>query len=160
MGEKNSLHKKSTAPARPEKKVLSREARQRFYLLIGNSVILLFLYFFAIQSDIAIIPAGLISKAPVMLGEIVCIAYWAAFAIFLLAYIIYNRAFTRRGITEDMLPMDWSLERKREYVNNGKERLEKSKWMMSVIIPLVVTIGADAIYLFTWPIVQNLFSIK
>ena len=160
MGKKNSSPKKTPPVERPEKKVLSREARQRFYLLIGNSVILLFLYFFAIKSDIAIIPAGIISKAPVMLGEIVCIAYWVAFAGFLIAYIVYNRAFTRKGITEDMLPMDWSLKKKREYIDSGKERLEKSKWMMSVIIPLVVTIGVDAIYLFTWPLVQSLFQIK
>jgi len=30
--------------------------------------------------------------------------------------------------------------------------------MLSVLIPLIVTIGVDAVYLFTWPLVQGIFS--
>ena len=157
MGNKNKTHQNSPSP-RPEKKILSREARQRAYLLIVNTVILLFLYFATMEIEIVIIPAGVITQAPVMLGAVVCICYWAAFAGFLLAYIIYNRAFSRKGVTEDMLPPTWSAEQKRQYIDSGKERLEKSKWMLSVLIPLIVTIGVDAVYLFTWPLVQGIFS--
>jgi len=32
--------------------------------------------------------------------------------------------------------------------------------MLSVIIPLIVPIMLDAIYLFTWPIIENLFSLN
>ncbi len=154
----SNKHSKTSYPDRPEKKVLSKEARQRAYMLIVNTAIFLFLYFGTMQTEIVIIPEGVISKAPVMLGEIVCIAYWAAFAGFLLAYVIYNRGFSRKGVTEDMLPLTWSAEQKRAYIDSAKERLEKSKWMLSVLIPLIVTIGVDAVYLFTWPLVQGLFS--
>ena len=157
MGNKNRSTHTPSSP-RPEKKVLSKEARQRAYLLIVNTAILLFLYFGTMESEIVIIPAGIVSQPPVMLGAIVCIAYWAAFAGFLLAYIIYNRAFSRKGVTEDMLPPTWSIEKKREYIDSAKERLERSKWMLSVLIPLIVTIGVDAIYLFTWPLIQGIFS--
>ena len=54
----------------------------------------------------------------------------------------------------------WSEEKKQDYVNDAKLRLEKSKWMLAVIIPFMLTVLLDAVYLFTWPMVQNLFNIK
>ena len=76
--------------------------------------------------------------------------YMLAFGGFLVAYIAYNRAFTRKGVTVDMLPDSWSDEKKQEYVEDGVRRAEKSKWMLSVIIPFLITILADTLYLFVW----------
>lgn len=82
-----------------------------------------------------------------------------SFAGFLIAYIIYNRAFSRRDLTPDMLPRDWPIEQRVEYVEDGKRRLKKSQWMLSVIIPLLVPIALDALYLFTLPIIQSILGI-
>lgn len=90
---------------------------------------------------------------------IVTIGYWVSFAGFLIAYIIYNRAFSRRDLTPDMLPRDWPIEKRVEYVEDGKRRLKKSQWMLSVIIPLLVPIALDALYLFTLPIIQSILGI-
>jgi hypothetical protein len=77
---------------------------------------------------------------------------------FLIAYIAYNRAFTRKEITADMLPDDWSEQKKQDYINDGKIRMEKSRWMLSVIIPFLVTFMAEALYLFVWTgWLENLF---
>ena len=58
-----------------------------------------------------------------------------------------------------MLPPEWTYEHKQDYINDGTRRLERSKWMLSVIIPFMITVLLDAVYLFTWPMVQNLFNL-
>ena len=87
------------------------------------------------------------------------VMFWIAFAGFLAAYLIYNRAFTRKDITTDMLPDNWSHEKKEEYIFDGKRRMEKSKWMVSVLIPLLVPIAIDFLLSFTAPLIQNLLGI-
>ncbi len=132
--------------SRPPKKELSPEAKKQAYLLIVNSVILLFLYFAAASIYIPIVSVA------------VPILYWVAFGAFLIAYLIYNRGFTRKGLTVDMLPPTWTKQEKEDYLAAAKMRQDKSRWMLTVIIPLLVTIAADAIYLFTYPLIQNLFK--
>lgn len=81
---------------------------------------------------------------------VVTFGYMLIFGGFLIAYIAYNRAFSRKGMTPDMLPDSWSNEKKQEYIEDGVRRQEKSKWMLSVIIPFLITLMADALYLFVW----------
>ena len=154
MGNRTSLPQSG----RPPKKPLSPEARKQAYLLIMNSIILLFIYFGAMGTNIVVIPAGKLAFYPITLGQIVYVLYWIAFAVLILAYLIYNRGFSRKGITADMLPVSWSLAQKEAYIAESKSRMARSKWMLSLIIPLLVSIAADAIYLFTWPLIENLFS--
>ena len=86
--------------------------------------------------------------------------FWVTFAAFLLIFVIYNRAFTRRNLTVAMLPREWSKEQKEGYIADGKNRLERSKWMVSVIIPILVPIALDALYLFTLPIFESILHIS
>ena len=123
-----------------------------------NSALLLFIYFGTMSLDVVVFKAGVLAPYPIFIGQIVYYAYWLVFGGFLIGYIAYNRAFSRKNLTADMLPDDWSVEKKNEYINDGIRRAESSKWMLSVIIPLLVTIAADAIYLFTWPMIENLFN--
>ena len=139
-------------------KQISPRAKSLAISLVINSAILLFIYFGVMNLDLAVFPAGMLAPYPIYIGQIVYYAYWIVFAGFLIGYVAYNRAFTRKGITPEMLPDSWSDEQKQEYVDDGARRQEKSKWMLSVIIPLLVTIAADAIYLFTWPMIQSLFN--
>ena len=67
---------------------------------------------------------------------------------FTLAYLIYNRFFYRQGITQEQLPEEWSTEKKIAFLAEGKLRMEKSKWMLTVIFPLIFTFLVDAIELF------------
>jgi hypothetical protein len=129
------------------RKPITPEAKRQAYMLVINSLLLTVVYFSAMGINQPII------------GTAITVAYWVTFAGFLLSYIIYNRAFSRKNITEEMLPDTMTAEEKEEYIADGKRRLEKSKWMLSVIIPLLVTIALDAIYLFTWPMVQTLLNL-
>ena len=74
--------------------------------------------------------------------------YTALFLGFLLGYLIYNRFLYRKGLTLEDLPADWSEEKKSEFLADGARRLEKSKWMMTIIFPLALTFFIDAIDLF------------
>ncbi len=138
---KNNLPKKSARDISPE-------AKKRAALLVGNTAILTFIYF------------GTMGLEQPILSLIVTLGYWLLFAGFTIAYVIYNRGFTQKDITAEMLPDSWDMARKTEFVENSKKRQERSRWMLSVIIPIMIPIALDAISLFTWPIIQNLFNFK
>ena len=89
--------------------------------------------------------------------EYMMVVLWVYLALtigFLSAYIIYNRGFSRKGITPDMLPDSMTPIEKDEFIEDGKRRIEKSKWMLTVIFPLVMTFCIDLFMLF---VVEPLF---
>ena len=58
-----------------------------------------------------------------------------------------------------MLPDVWTHQQKIEYLLDGEERLKKSKWLLYIIIPFLVPVGADAFILFVWdPYLSGMFS--
>ena len=79
----------------------------------------------------------------------VCMVLYLALLLgFTLAYLIYNRFFYRNGITHEQLPKDWSAEKKIAFLEDAKNRQNRSKWMLTIIFPLVVTFLIDAVDLF------------
>ncbi len=90
--------------------------------------------------------------------EIVLVVYTVLSVGITLTYFIYNRGMSRRGVTEDMLPKEWSREEKLNFINDGKERLRKSRWMLVIIIAFVITIALDATELFILPLIKGLYS--
>lgn len=141
---KNQIPSGGYTPLSPEKK--------RLLLTVAiNSLLLSAIYFGACY--------GITDPFLRPISYIVTVGYWVAFAGFLIAYVIYNRGFSRKNLTVDMLPRDWSAEQRSEYIEDGKIRLKKSRWMLSVIIPVAVPIALDALYLFTLPLIQNLLGI-
>lgn len=74
--------------------------------------------------------------------------YTVLFLGFLLGYLIYNRFLYRKGLTPEDLPADWSEEQKTAFIDDGVRRLEKSKWLMTIIFPLALTFFIDAVDLF------------
>ena len=79
---------------------------------------------------------------------VVMVVYMALFVIFLMAYLIYNRFLYRKNLTPEDLPDTMSPEQKEAFIADGNLRLKKSKWMMLIILPLVVTFLIDAIDIF------------
>lgn len=90
--------------------------------------------------------------------EIVMGIYLALTAIFTFAYVIYNRGFSRRNLTPEMLPEEWSEEQKMAYIEDGAQRMKKSKWMLTIIFPLVLTFMFDCIELFWGDLFARLFQ--
>ena len=83
--------------------------------------------------------------------------YMLAATVLALVYIFYNRGFSRKGITVDMLPDEWSEEKKAEFVNSARKRMNRSRWMLMFIIGFLVTFMFDSIELFLLPYFKGLF---
>jgi hypothetical protein len=79
---------------------------------------------------------------------VVMLLYMALLLGFTLGYLIYNRFLYRKNVTADQLPDTMTPEQKQAFIEDGKERLRKSKWMMLIILPLVLTFLFDAVDLF------------
>ena len=91
---------------------------------------------------------GLYSILVRVSGTVMMITLWTYFALtiaFSFTYIIYNRGFSRMNVTPEMLPASMSAEEKNEFIENGKQRLEKSKWMLLIIFPLMMTFHLDTV---------------
>ncbi len=128
---------KNTRSPEP-KKQFSQKGKKEISLLFACCLLFMLVYFAAVN-----IPVPIISFAVTAL-------YMSGLAAFVVIYVVYNYAFTRKNVTAEMLPDDWSPEKKTDYVQKGKDRAEKSRWMIFVIFPLAVTFIADILYLFVW----------
>lgn len=133
-GRKNKK-KKTTAPveSKNEKRNAAFKKNKKYILpLIINTILFFGVYSFLVR----------LSK------DIMMITLWTYFAltlIFSFAYIIYNRGFSRMNVTPEMLPASMSAEEKDEFIEDGKRRLEKSKWMLLIIFPLLMTFIFDTV---------------
>jgi hypothetical protein len=140
--EKMRIHGINTHTPAPKKPV-SRETKRRMWAVMGLTVVLLLLYFTV--SSLA--ETGYI---PVVCGEICMAVYMVAFAGLLVGYLVYNRAFVNKNVTVDTLPDDWSQEKKQAFVDDNRARAEKSRWLLTFIIPFIFVFMAEALYLFLW----------
>lgn len=132
---------KNNTPA--PKKPMSREARRRMWTVMGLTVVLLLLYF-------TVSSLAETGQIPAVCGQICMVVYMVAFGGLLVGYLVYNRAFINKDVTVDMLPDDWSQEKKQAFVDDNRARAEKSRWLLTLIIPFVFVFMAEALYLFLW----------
>ena len=109
-------------------------------ILIVNTVLFMSLYFVLLRY------AELTDNA--YYSFLVMLLYMALFVGFLLGYLIYNRFLYRKNINFEDLPDTMSAEEKHAFIEDGKERLRKSKWVMLIVLPLVITFLVDAFDLF------------
>ena len=84
--------------------------------------------------------------------------YMIALAALVLAYIIYNKGMYLKGVTEEMLPDEMSLEEKRALIDGAKRRLERSKWMIMLIIGFISTFAVEAVLLFVLPWIEGMIG--
>lgn len=82
------------------------------------------------------------------LWKVAVIAYIAVASVFIIAYFIVNRAFTGSGVTYEMLPDTMTREEKQEYLADVADRERRSRPMLMVIFPVVVTLLVDLFRLF------------
>ena len=129
-------------------KKIPQDVLWKIALIALNSIILTVVYFGFAEMEVPILSLA------VMLG------FWIAFGVMLIVFVVYNRGFTQKGITVDMLPDSWSEEKKTAYIEGIAKREKKSKVMLVVLIPLGVPIMLEAIIFFTLPIIQNLLGLS
>lgn len=115
----------SGKPQDPEKKAL-------MWRLLLHCVIILAIYFILVALHF----------------EYIFHIYVGVGAVLGLSFVIYNRGFAAKGITPEMLPDSMTLTEKQEYIEAAKLRLKKSRWMLTVLIPIILAIACDMFYLF------------
>ena len=64
------------------------------------------------------------------------------------SYVIYNRGFSRMKLTPDMLPDSMSMDEKKAFIEDGQVRIERSKWMLTIIFPLLMTFILDILNMY------------
>lgn len=90
--------------------------------------------------------------------EAVLIAYMAVSTAVIFWYVIYNRGFSRKGITPEMLPASWDEEKKTAFIEDGKIRLRKSKPLLILVIAFIFTFALEAFELFALPFFADFFG--
>ena len=131
-----------SAKARERKKEAFQKNKKYLFPLLMNTVL-----FYGVYAVLNNTPA--------------CTAVmWTYFALLLgfsVAYIVYNQGFFRKNLTPDQLPSGMSDQEKQDFLDEGKRRMDKSKWMITVIFPLVMTFVIDMAILFVLePLMQTL----
>lgn len=79
------------------------------------------------------------------------ILYLTAGAVLAIWYVVYNRGFRTRGKTPADLPDNLTLAEREKLIAEGENRMRKSRWILLILIPIIVTFLFDMIYLFLIP---------
>ena len=82
------------------------------------------------------------------LWKFVVIAYVAVASVLIVAYFIIKRAFTGSGVTYEMLPDTMSHDEKEEYLADVAAREKRSRPLLLVIFPVIITLLVDLFRLF------------
>ncbi|MBO5701985.1 MAG: hypothetical protein J6S71_06065 [Clostridia bacterium] len=82
------------------------------------------------------------------LWKFVVIAYVAVASVLIIAYFIINRAFTGSGVTYEMLPDTMTHDEKEEYLADVADREKRSRPLLLVIFPVIITLLVDLFRLF------------
>ncbi|MBE6653389.1 MAG: hypothetical protein E7610_08270 [Ruminococcaceae bacterium] len=131
---KPNLHERMDQ-SKKESRPLTEEVKKRMWATVALTFILLFIYYGCIELGLA---------------QAVMIAYFVVFTVVIVGYLIYNRAFVNKDVTADMLPQEWSEEKKQAFIEDNRIRAEKSRWVVVIIIPFAVVFMCEALYLFVW----------
>lgn len=126
-----------------KKTPVSRPADSRIGLLIAlicNTVLLAVLYFALPQFGF-----------PYM--HYVYLALGGGLALW---YVIYNKGFSRR-VPPEQLPSDLSPVEKQALLEDGERRFRRSRWALTILIPILFVFLCDMIYLFIFPAMEEWF---
>ena len=111
------------------------------WILLFNTVLSVILYFTLAQFSFPI--------------HYVYLALGGGLALF---YFIYNRGFVNKNAKIENLPESMTDEEKRAFIDLGKKRFEKSRPVLLVLIPVILTFLCDMLYLFVYPMIAEIFS--
>ena len=142
---KKRRKKKNFPVEQTEKKSVSKTALLLLFALVGATVAALTVYRFLMQGPYF---------------RVTLIAYMVIGGVAALGYVLYNRGFSRRGVTADMLPSDWSDEKKNEYIEDGVRRMKRSRWVLILAFAIFATLAFDLIELYMWPLVKGMLGIE
>ncbi len=83
-----------------------------------------------------------------MIQEITLIVYSGVLTILLVIFIIMNKGISKDIPTKEVLRDDWSDEKKEKFIESYVTGKQKARKLLLIIIPLILTLLIDMIYLF------------
>ncbi len=83
-----------------------------------------------------------------IIQEITMIVYSSALTVVAVIFIILNKGVSRDIPTKEVLPQDWDDEKKEIFIDKYIRSKEKAKKLLLVLIPLILTLMIDMVYLF------------
>ena len=128
-----------------EKKPATKQDKIRMAVLLICTVVSTLLYFTVVSMSDSHVFEDMATAQAVGIG--VMVTYACVGAGVLIAYIIYNRAFTRDNVTPEMLPDTMSEHEKVAFIRSGVERKRKSKWMIVVLFAAFTPLAIDFLIL-------------
>ena len=108
-----------------------RRAKQMVLILVANLMLFGTLYYLLPLLGFYYLPF-------IYLGIASVLALW---------YVIYNKGFRTLHKTPDMLPDSFTIEEREFMVADGKRRMESSRWMLLILLPIIAVFLIDYIYL-------------
>lgn len=130
-----ALTEQSSAELKKAKQKAAFKKNRKYILpLVLNTVLFFGLYSYLVEQPKLMIPTLWV--------------YFILTAGFCFSYVIYNRGFSRMKLTPDMLPDSMSIDEKNAFIEEGKVRIERSKWMLTIIFPLLMTFILDILNMY------------
>ncbi len=117
---------------RSKNKAASKRAQKTAILVLVNTLLAFVLYYGCIA----------------LMFNAIFFIYIGLAAVLLITYVVYNQGFALRGVTPEMLDETLPLEERQAMIDRAKARESSSRWMMTLILPLVVTVLVDAMYVY------------
>ena len=117
---------------RSARKPVSKQATKTALLVLINTV----LFFAAYYACVA------------LRFNAVLFVYIGLAAVLLIVYVIYNQGFALKGATPEMLDETLPLEERQRMIDQAAARDKASRWMLTLILPLIITVLADAMYVY------------
>ena len=137
--------KRNLPTEQTEKKSVSKTALLLLFALIGTTVVSLTVYRF-------------LMRGPYF--RIALIVYLVLGTVSALGYVLYNRGFSRKDLTADMLPADWSDEKKTSFLEDGERRMKRSRWVLILAFAIFATLAVDIIELYVLPLFFSILGIQ
>ncbi len=88
----------------------------------------------------------------------VMILYLVAGTALAFVYVIYNKGFSGKGVTPEMLPDTMPYEEKLAFIEDSKNRAHASRWMLTLLFPILLTLMLEMMVQFLFPMLRGLFS--
>ncbi len=110
--------------------------KKLFGHLIINTILLVALYFIVVHLNFPYIS----------------MIYTVAGAGLGLGYVIYNRGFSGKDVTPEMLPDSMPYDEKIAFIEDSRARMDRSRWVLTLLIPILLTLCLDMIYIFILPL--------
>ena len=73
-------------------------------------------------------------------------------------FVIYNKGFTRRRIKPENLPIGMTEAERAAWNEEGERLFRRSRWALTIIIPILLVFFADLLYLFFGQTVAGWFQ--